>query len=99
MPDFLVFSALLPRLMGAKVVLDMHELMPEFFAARFKLTGGSLLVYCVILVERISVWFADRIIMVSPLQASILKQRGISKAYVIVPNVPDDDLFLKNSRK
>ncbi len=93
MPDFLAFSALLPRLMGAKVVLDMHELMPEFFAARFKFAGASLLVYCVILVERIAAQFSHRIIMVSPLQASILKNRAISKTYVIVPNVPDDDLF------
>ena len=29
MPDFLVFSALIPKLLGAKVVLDLHDPMPE----------------------------------------------------------------------
>ena len=35
MPDFLVFAALLPRIMGAKVILDIHDIMPEFYASKF----------------------------------------------------------------
>ena len=31
LPDILVLSALVPRLTGAKIILDMHEIMPEFF--------------------------------------------------------------------
>jgi hypothetical protein len=30
LPDTLVFSALVPRLLGARVLLDLHETMPEF---------------------------------------------------------------------
>src|SRR5262249_28530629 len=33
MPDFLVFSALVPKLLGAKVVLDLHDPMPELMEA------------------------------------------------------------------
>ena len=29
LPDFLVFAALLPKLLGAKVILDMHEYVRE----------------------------------------------------------------------
>src|SRR5436190_13414714 len=29
MPDVLVFSALIPKLMGARVILDLHDPMPE----------------------------------------------------------------------
>jgi len=36
MPDFLVFAALVPRLFGARVVLDVHDLMPEVYASKFK---------------------------------------------------------------
>src|SRR5438046_1587952 len=35
MPDFLVFSALGPKLLGARVVLDVHDLMPELYASKF----------------------------------------------------------------
>ena len=35
MPDFLVFAALLPRLFGRKVVLDVHDLMPEVYCSKF----------------------------------------------------------------
>jgi hypothetical protein len=32
LPDFLVFSALWPKLTGARVILDLHDLMPELAA-------------------------------------------------------------------
>jgi len=35
LPDFLVFVALIPKLFGAKVILDMHDPMPELYAAKF----------------------------------------------------------------
>ena len=35
MPDALVFAAAVPRLLGARVVLDLHECMPEFFSVKF----------------------------------------------------------------
>ncbi|GIU90028.1 MAG: hypothetical protein KatS3mg010_1127 [Acidimicrobiia bacterium] len=40
LPDFLVFCAAYPRLRGAPVVLDLHDLMPEFYAGRFSGTRG-----------------------------------------------------------
>lgn len=36
MPDFLVFAALVPRLLGCAVVLDVHDLMPEVHASKFR---------------------------------------------------------------
>ena len=35
LPDFLVLCALVPKLRGAPVILDLHDLMPEFYAGRF----------------------------------------------------------------
>ena len=35
MPDFLVFATLLPRLLGARVTLQMYEPMPELWATKF----------------------------------------------------------------
>lgn len=35
MPDILAFAALVPKLFGARVLLDLHECMPEFYAVKF----------------------------------------------------------------
>ena len=38
MPDVLVASALLPKLLGAKVILDQHDPMPELMMTIFNRT-------------------------------------------------------------
>ena len=91
LPDALVFVALVPKLFGAKVLLDMHELMPEFAAVKFG-SRGSRLVRAITRAERWSARFADVVVGVSPLQASILERR-IGKTCHVVPNVPDEELL------
>src|SRR5215475_3301964 len=34
LPDFLVFAAWYPKLTGTKLILDIHDLMPELFASK-----------------------------------------------------------------
>src|SRR5262249_26283589 len=52
MPDALVFAALVPKLTGARIVLDVHELMPELFGALFtKRRGGTLMRRWLLVVE------------------------------------------------
>ena len=34
-PDFLIAAAIIPRLLGKRVVLDIHDLSPDMFHARF----------------------------------------------------------------
>ena len=41
-PDFLVFSAWLPKLAGTKIILDIHDILPEFFANKFRKPEDSL---------------------------------------------------------
>lgn len=38
-PDFLVFAAWLPKLMGAGLILDIHDMMPELYAGKFAAGG------------------------------------------------------------
>ena len=40
-PDFLIVTALIPRLLGSGVVLDIHDLSPHMFNARFSDTKGA----------------------------------------------------------
>jgi hypothetical protein len=41
MPDGLVFSALVPKSFGAKVILDLHDPMPELMQTIFGMPEGS----------------------------------------------------------
>lgn len=94
MPDFLVFAAILPRLSGTKVLLDLHELMPEFFRAKFKhAILNKVLVRIIAFVERCSVHFAHSAIAVSSVQVKVLQQRKIRRNFTIIHNVPDESLF------
>ena len=34
-PDFLIMAAAVPRLLGAKVIFDVHDLSDDMFAMRF----------------------------------------------------------------
>ena len=38
MPDFMVLAGLIPKLMGAKLVLDIHDMMPELYVSKFGVT-------------------------------------------------------------
>jgi hypothetical protein len=40
-PDFLVFAACLAKRTGAKVILDIHDIVPEFYASKFGAEEGK----------------------------------------------------------
>lgn len=92
MPDFLVFAGLLPRLRGSKVVLDVHDSIPETFASKFSHDALRWRVLC--LEERLSAKVAHRVICVNHPQRDALVARGLpeSKTFVSM-NVPDPRIF------
>ena len=61
-PDFLVFTALIPRLLGAKVILDIHDILPEFFCQRFNKPLDSIYARLLRVVEYLSVKFSNFVI-------------------------------------
>jgi len=86
-PDFLVFAAWLPRLLGARVVLYMHELLPEMAADRLGLSEGHWLIRCLGRLERHATRWADHIITVSDPCLRILVARGVPAEKIsILPN-------------
>jgi glycosyltransferase involved in cell wall biosynthesis len=91
-PDFLVFAGLVPRLAGCKVVLDVHDSVPETFAAKFP--DRSLFRKALILEERLSTLVAHKVICVNHPQRDALVARGLrdSKTFISM-NVPDPRIF------
>lgn len=94
LPDFLVFTALIPKLGGARVILDLHDLMPEFFASSFKTGMENAAVRLLLIQEKLSCWFANHVITVTELWRRSLIQRGVTAEKVsVVMNVADDSIF------
>ncbi|MDP2727122.1 MAG: glycosyltransferase family 4 protein, partial [Dehalococcoidia bacterium] len=94
LPDFLVFVALAPRLLGARVLLDMQEVTPELYASRFHVSPDSAQVRLMALLERLSVCFAHAVLCVSEPTREALVRRGIpAHKLQVVMNVADDQLF------
>lgn len=94
MPDILVFSAVVPKLFGAKVILDLHDPMPELMQTIFGLDAQSGGVRLLKLLEKLSLGFADAIVTVSETFRGIFCSRSCppGKARVVM-NSPDEKIF------
>jgi len=90
LPDFLILAALPCRALGARLVLDLHESMPEIYRARFAAREGLFIERLTFLAQRASCALAARTITVNPTIATILESRGVPAARVaVVENAPD----------
>ncbi len=78
-PDFLVFAAWLPRLTGARVILDIHDIVPEFYASKFEAAADGLLSKSLRAVERCSAAFAHHVIISNHLWHQKLIARSVSR--------------------
>jgi len=94
LPDFLIFAGLVPKLTGSRLLLDLHDLMPEFFAARFRGSMKSWPVRVLCWQEKLSCRFADRVITVTELWRQTLIRRGVPPEKVtVVMNVANERIF------
>ena len=57
-PEWLVFAVSIPKRFGARILLDIHDLVPELFSAKFKRSGVSFLNPILRTVEACSCRFA-----------------------------------------
>jgi glycosyltransferase involved in cell wall biosynthesis len=99
MPDVLVFSAIVPKLLGAKVILDLHDPMPELMRTIFKLPEKSFSVVLLKQLEKWSIRFADLVLTVNLACKKIYSSRSCEPCKIkVVINSPDDDVFRLQSR-
>jgi glycosyltransferase involved in cell wall biosynthesis len=93
MPDFLIFSALVPRLLGKKVILDIHDSIPETYIGKFK-NRSNLMFRALCMEEAVCCRLAHRVICVNHPQRDVLVSRGIPERKISVSmNVPDERWF------
>jgi glycosyltransferase involved in cell wall biosynthesis len=94
LPDFLVFTPVLARWMGAKILLDMHEITPEFYMSKYGIARDSYTVRLLTYLERISFAFADHVVTINEPIHELLIQRGLQRCRsTVIMNAADEALF------
>jgi glycosyltransferase involved in cell wall biosynthesis len=94
MPDLAILSALPCRLFGSKLVLDVHDTMPELYLDKFGGRQGRFGARMLMLQERLSARLADRVLAVHDLHAERLHQSGVpQRKLVVIANSPDPRIF------
>jgi glycosyltransferase involved in cell wall biosynthesis len=83
-----------PKLSGAKIILDIHDIVPEFYASKFKVTEESFIFKALVGVERASCSFADHVIIANHVCEERLTGRSVKKENcTTMLNYPDTTLF------
>jgi glycosyltransferase involved in cell wall biosynthesis len=94
MPDMIVLCAASLKLFGTRLILDIHDTMPELYRDKFSDNRGALGARLLMLEERMSAWLADRVLAVHDLHRSRLEAAGIPAGKIrVVLNSPDLKIF------
>jgi glycosyltransferase involved in cell wall biosynthesis len=98
-PDFLVFAAWLPKLMGARVILDIHDIVPEFYASKFGAGRGNRAIDALKYLERRSARYADHVIISNHLWKDRLVARSVpAERCSVMINYVDPAIFHPRKR-
>lgn len=91
MPDFLVFATLIPRLLGARVILQMYEPMPELWMTKFHFPPLTKFLE---IIQQLSLHYAHAVFTVTQQLKDTLVARGANPDKItVVLNVPQGRFF------
>jgi len=94
MPDILVLSALVPKALGAKVVLDLHDPMPELMKTIFNVSDDNQSVQWMKRLEKWSIARTDLVVTVNIACQRIFSSRSCrAEKIAVVMNAPDGQIF------
>lgn len=94
LPDVLVYSAIGPKLGGARVLLDLQECMPEFFATKFGAKSRRPVVRLLRALEQRSIRFADHVLTPTILMRETFTARGANADVItVVMDGADETIF------
>ncbi len=99
MPDFLVFTAIIPKLFSTKVVLDLHDPMPELFASMVNVDENNIISKFLRFDEKISIKFADLVLTPNLAFKELFVSRSCPATKIhIIMNSPDENVFKTNGK-
>jgi glycosyltransferase involved in cell wall biosynthesis len=94
-PDFLIIAALFPKVLGARVIFDIHDLSPDMFAMRFgRFRGAAVADRALRFAERLATSVADAVVTVHEpyRQELIARGVGVEKVTVVMNSVDESRL-------
>jgi glycosyltransferase involved in cell wall biosynthesis len=98
-PDFEVFAALFIKIMGGKIILDIHDLVPEFYNSKFGSDKRSKIFKAMVFVEKLSCYFSDHVIISNHIWFDTVTKRSVAKnKCTTILNYPDQKIFYKRKR-
>lgn len=93
-PDSVILSALVPRLHGVPLLLDLVECTPEFFATRFGTRPRHPGVRLLAVIEQLAIRFADLAITGTAQMCERFVSRGADPDRItVVLNASDEEIF------
>ncbi|HZQ91923.1 MAG TPA: glycosyltransferase [Terriglobales bacterium] len=99
-PDFLVFAAWYPRLTGARLILDIHDVVPELFSNKFNVPQTNFYIRMLKAIEHASCAFVDHVIIANDLWFEKVVARSVPRAKCSVfLNHVDRTKFYRHTRK
>ena len=94
MPDVLVFSALIPRILGTRVLLDLHDPMPEVFMAKYDIGKSHPAIRLLRFLERLSIGFSSAVLTANKSFSDLFVSRGCPPGKIhVVMNSPQENVF------
>jgi len=98
-PDFEVFAAFLPKFSGSKLILDIHDIVPELCISKFRIENNGSLFRALVKMEKLACSFADHIIISNHLWEEKLLSRSVTpNRCTTILNCPDPSIFYSRNR-
>lgn len=100
MPEILILSGLIPKSLGAKIILDMHDPMPELMGTTLDRGEDTSAVRLLLKLERWSMAQADSVITTNVAFQRTFASRSCDATKLhIVMNSPDEKIFAVRSER
>jgi glycosyltransferase involved in cell wall biosynthesis len=95
MPNALVFAAFGPKMLGARLILDVHDLMTVNYMAKFNALENDLAVRILKIEQQLSAMFVDRVFCADHNQQDYLVEYcGVARQKItVLMNLPNAGLF------
>lgn len=100
MPDILVISALIPKILGARLILDLHDPMPEVFMAKYSIDEDHVVIRILRVMEKFCILFSDLVLTPNIAFRDLFVSRGCpaSKIHIIM-NSPQESIFCNTCKQ
>jgi len=98
-PDFEVFAAFLPKFSGSKLILDIHDIVPELCVSKFRSKSNGSLFRTLVKMEKWACAFADHVIISNHIWEEKLLSRSVTlNRCTTILNYPDPSIFYSRNR-